>query len=377
MDLKLTYYLIRAAKEFLSAVSKFLKDPLSQSDSECIAKYVKSIFNQNPPIPKRPCLITWNVDIALNFLQQWDDNQQLQLNDLGDKISLLILLATMCRISDVAQLDMATSTTTDSGLEFCLQNPTKCFTENNMAFGGTNLQTLVLRKFEEPKLCAVSAINTYIARTSCFRGQTSKLFVIVHDRSRGATIQTISRWTKKILCRTGLDKFMIYSGRAASASCALLLFMPIDSILRHTGWHSKSTFLHRYLKTPMTEVTDHHGFSRNWGHERGECITPVDDVTVRKFINRNKTICCRDTPNAVGSKSTSQKTSDKSPSTASQMDMPSSPHGNLPPLKTHLPRSEVVNCEMLTAPTTQDHLTSAPYSPLLEIQLTSLWGPLL
>ena len=163
LDLKLTYYPMRAAKEFLSAVSKFLKDPLSQSDCECIAKYIKSIFNQNPPIPKRPHLVTWNVDIALDFLQQWDDNQNLQLNNLGGKILLLILLATMCRISDVAQLDMATSTTTDTGLEFHLQNPTKCFTENNMVFGGTNLQTLVLRKFEDPKLCPVHAINTYIA----------------------------------------------------------------------------------------------------------------------------------------------------------------------------------------------------------------------
>ena len=375
-DLKLTYYPMRAAKDFLSAVSKFLRDPLTQSDRECIAKYVKNIFNRNPPIPKRPRLITWNVDIALDFLQQWDDNQKLQLNDLAGKISLLILLSTMCRISDVAQLDMATSTATDSSLEFRLQNPTKCFTENNMAFGGTNLQTLVLRKFEESKLCPVSAINTYIARTSCFRGETSKLFVIVHDRPRGATIQTISRWTKKILCRAGLDKFTIHSGRAASASCALLLGMPIDSILRHAGWRSKSTFVRRYLKTPMTEVTDRHGFSKNWGHERGERITPVDDVTVRKFIKRNQTICCRDPPSTVESRSTFQKTSDRSQSISSRTDMPSSPQGNPTHPGIHPPRSKVVTSGTPTVPTTQDHQTSAPYSPRQEVQLEGLWGHL-
>ena len=373
-DLKLTYYPMRAAKEFLSAVSKFLRDPLTQSDRECIAKYVKSIFNRNPPIPKRPRLVTWNVDVALDFLQQWDDNQKLQLNDLAGKISLLILLSTMCRISDVAQLDMATSTATDSGLEFRLQNPTKCFTENNMAFGGTNLQTLVLRKFEESKLCPVSAINTYIARTSCFRGKTSKLFVIVHDRPRGATIQTISRWTKKILCRAGLDKFTIHSGRAASASCALLLGMPIDSILRHAGWRSKSTFVRRYLKTPMTEVTDRHGFSKNWGHERGERITPVDDVTVRKFINRNQTICCRDPPSAVESRSTFQKTSDRSQSTSSRTDMPSLPQGDQIHEGTHPPGSNGVTSGTPTVPTTQDHQTSVPSSPHQEAQLEGLWG---
>ena len=137
-ELKLTYYPMRAAKEFLFAVPQFLTEPLSQSDRECIAKYVKSIFNQDPPIPKRPHLVTWNVDIALNFLQQWADNEKLQLNDLGGKISLLILLATICRISDVAQLDMACSTTMEQGLEFRLQHPTKYFTENNMVFGVTN-----------------------------------------------------------------------------------------------------------------------------------------------------------------------------------------------------------------------------------------------
>ena len=196
----------------------------------------------------------------------------------------------------------------------------------------------------------------------------------MHDRLRGATIQTISRWTKKILCRAGLDKFTIHSGRVASASCVLLLGMPIDSILRHAGWHSKSTFVCRYLKTPMTEVTDCHGFSKKWGHKRGERITPVDDVIVWKFINRNKTICCRDTPSTVRSRSTSQKMSDRSPSTSFQTDMLSSPQGNPPPLNTHLPGSRVATSETLTAITAQDHLPSAPYSPHPETQLEALWG---
>ena len=90
-ELKLTYYPMRARKEFLFAVSQFCIEPLSQWDREFIAKYVKSIFNQDPPIPQRPCLVTWNVDIALDFLQQWEDNETLQLNDL-----VAIFLCSFC-----------------------------------------------------------------------------------------------------------------------------------------------------------------------------------------------------------------------------------------------------------------------------------------
>ena len=100
-------------------------------------------------------MITWNVDVVLDYFIAAGDNESLLLNDLAGKISMLVMLSTMCRLSDVLQLDMKNMTETEDFLEFRLDTPTKTFTEYNMAFGGSGLQTLTLHRFDDPRLCPV------------------------------------------------------------------------------------------------------------------------------------------------------------------------------------------------------------------------------
>ena len=141
--LDLSFYLIRYTKEFLFTISKFLVCPLSESDRECILKFVKGIFHKNPPILIHPRMVTWNVDVVLDFLTDWSDNEDMSLNDLVGKMSLLTLLASMCHIGDICQIDIRNMSWREDSLEFRLDTPTKMFTEHNMDWGGTSLQSLV------------------------------------------------------------------------------------------------------------------------------------------------------------------------------------------------------------------------------------------
>ena len=230
-ELHLTFYAIRASKEFLFAVSRLLIKPFSESDKECITKYIRGVFNRRPLIPRRNRMVTWNVDVVLDYFTAAGDNKSLPLNDLAGKISMLVMLSTMCRLSDVSQLDILNMTETQDFLEFRLDTPTKTFTEYNMAFGGSGLQTLTLHRFDDPRLCPVQAILKYISRTAGFRGQVHKLFVIMGEWSKNVSMQSISWWTKLVLNKAGLGQFTVHSGRSASSSCALLLGMTIDAIL--------------------------------------------------------------------------------------------------------------------------------------------------
>ena len=231
-DLHLTFYAIRASKEFLFAVSRLLIKLFSESDKECITKYIQGVFNKRPPIPCRNRMVTWNVDVVLDYFTSAVDNEGLPLNDLAGKISMLVMLSTMCRLSDVSQLDINNMTETPNFLEFRLDTLTKTFTEYNMAFGGSGLQTLTLHRFvDDERLCPVQVILKYISRTAGFCGQVHRLFVIVGEWSKQASMQSISCWTKLILNKAGLGQFTVHSGRSASSSCALLLGMPIDAIL--------------------------------------------------------------------------------------------------------------------------------------------------
>ena len=296
-DLHLTFYAIRASKEFLFAVLRLLIKPFSESDKECITKYIQGVFNKRPPIPHRNRMVTWNVDVVLDYFTSAGDNEGLPLNDLAGKISMLVMLSTMCRLSDVSQLDINNMTETPNFLEFRLDTPTKTFTEYNMAFGGSGLQTLTLHRFvDDERLCPAQVILKYISRTAGFCGQVHRLFVIVGEWSKQASMQSISCWTKLILNKAGLGKFTVHSGRSASSSCALLLGMPIDAILRHAGWKSKSSFVRRYMKHPLTAVTDKHGFSKVWGLKLGERVTPSIDGRVQHFLAHSQVddVFCRE-----------------------------------------------------------------------------------
>ena len=66
-------------------------------------------------------------------------------------------------------------TESDDFVEFRLDTPTKTFTEYNMAFGGSGLQTSTLHRFEDPRLCPVKVILTYISRTAGFQGFVHQL----------------------------------------------------------------------------------------------------------------------------------------------------------------------------------------------------------
>ena len=170
----MTFYAIRASKEFLFAVSRL-------SIKECITKYIRGVFNKRPPIPHRNRMVTWNVDMVLDYFTNEGDNESLPLNDLAGKIPMLVMLSTMCMLSNVSQLDIKNMTESDDFVEFRLDTPTKTFTEYNMAFGGSGLQTLTLHRFEDPRLCPVKAILIYIPRTAGFRGHAHQLFVIVGE----------------------------------------------------------------------------------------------------------------------------------------------------------------------------------------------------
>ena len=171
--LNLSFYAMRATKEFLVNISKLLTKPLSIS-MECMSKFIRGVFNARPPVPyTKSSPVTWNVDIPLTYIKNGPLNEEMGMSQLGGKITMLILLANMCRISDVAQLDLAQMTRGEGHLSFRLETPTKTFTEANMKFGGGGLQTLVIEEFEDETLCPVQAIECYIDRSKGLWGNVT------------------------------------------------------------------------------------------------------------------------------------------------------------------------------------------------------------
>ena len=64
----------------------------------------------------------------------------------------------------------------------------------------------------------------------------------------------MSRWTKNLMQDAGLEGFPIHSAWGSSATCAMLMGMPISEIVKRVGWTNDNTFIRNYLK-PISTVS--------------------------------------------------------------------------------------------------------------------------
>ena len=133
-------------------------------------------------------------------------------------------------------------------MSFELEKPSKMVNWKNVK-ELKGLQTLTVRKFDgDPKLCPLNTLLCYIERTKHFRGDVDAIFVLIRQPPCPARPQTIIRWCKAIMAKTGLAQFDVRSTRSLSSSKSLLLQMPIDKILSKVGWQRATTFIYKYMK---------------------------------------------------------------------------------------------------------------------------------
>ena len=235
---------------------------MSLDKKEVIAKFMKGVFNKKPPIKQR--LKLWDIDIVLDHLVSGADNKVMDLSELAGKLCLLILLSRMCRIGELAMLDLEKMEISEGSVCFTLPVPTKIFTTGSCNEYSQGLQCLTLKRFPNPAICLVKALYTYLKRTLPFWANANKVFIIVDQSLRPASRQILSCWTENILTKVGLGNFTVHSGCSDTSTCALLLGLPIDCILKQARWKSKSTFVKYYMNSPYIKcdsIKDKYQFS--------------------------------------------------------------------------------------------------------------------
>lgn len=100
------------------------------------------------------------------------------------------------------------------------------------------------------RLCIVSLMKEYIARTSNVRNGQDQL-LISHIEPHGEVARdTISRWIQEVMGLAKIDVAMFkpHSVRSASASAAHAADVPVHEILAKVGWRSEKTFQEFYNK---------------------------------------------------------------------------------------------------------------------------------
>jgi len=106
------------------------------------------------------------------------------------------------------------------------------------------------------RLCVVTVLKEYLRRTKSSRQDDNDSLLLSYVKPyKSVTRDTISRWVKVILLRSGVDTkiFSAHSLRSASSSKAKAMSVPIQDILKTAGWSRESTFAKYYNKPINSE----------------------------------------------------------------------------------------------------------------------------
>lgn len=216
-----------------------------------LKRFFKGVSILRSPRPKYES--TWDPKIVLDYFRNWR-NVDLSLELLGKKLVTLLALVTGQRIQTLSLIDVKNVAFKENAIEIKIPERIK-----TSGIGKT--QPLLQLPFfnENPNICPVLTLQCYLRQTESLRTSTS-LFISFKKPFQKVSTQSLSRWIKEILCRSGIDTslFTAYSTRHASTSAAKRAGLNIDIIRKSAGWTEKSHTFARFYDRPV--VSDEKSF---------------------------------------------------------------------------------------------------------------------
>lgn len=232
-----------------SAIALILGPEIGQ-DSR-IKRFCKGVANLRPPQPKYEA--TWDPKTVLDFLKGWGSNEDLTLEQLSQKLAALLALTTGHRIQTLQLIEIPNIQT--AGNQIQIKIPARIKTS-----GPRRKQPILNIPFylEDKRICVASTLEAYIKRTGNIRKNCKRLMISHKKPHKQVTTQTISRWIKNILQRSGIDTqtFTGYSTRHASTSAAKRSGVNWDTIHKSAGWSEKSNTFARFYNLPVVSNAD-------------------------------------------------------------------------------------------------------------------------
>lgn len=159
---------------------------------------------------------------------------------------MLLLLVTAQRKQTLMLLDTRNMILKHSSCTFVLSGLVKTARPTDPK------RSLVIKSYApDRRLCVMYAMREYVRRTKKLRllGKT-QLLISYQKPHNSITSQTLSRWIRTVMERSGIDTrvYKPHSTRSAATSKAIGLKVPIEEVLKKGGWSNSLTFAKYYKK---------------------------------------------------------------------------------------------------------------------------------
>lgn len=238
----LSYSSINCARSALSAFGVMFNG-ITVGSNATIIRFMKGVFNLRPTVVKY-CK-TWDVSKVLCYLQKLSPVKFLSLKDLTLKLVMLIALSSACRVQTLHLLGL--NNLVKGAKSFVL------YYSDLLKQSRPGYNPGFLELFAYPpdrRLCVIFVLKEYLARTAKLRNTSNKLFISYVKPFRPVSRETISRWLKTVMCRSGIDMntYSSHSIRSACVSKAYKNLIPVDKIMMRAGWTNANTFAKFYNK---------------------------------------------------------------------------------------------------------------------------------
>ncbi|KAK6026047.1 hypothetical protein OSTOST_08039 [Ostertagia ostertagi] len=160
---------------------------------------------------------------------------------------MLLALASPKKVSELAALSLESLQQGDSKWVFRLD-----YMNKNRRIGSRAHSAVFTSFTENPRLCPIETMKSYISRTVMHRFQAKRLLISYQRPFAAITATTVSRWLKNILVDAGVGScFGAHSTRAAATTAAKLRGVSSKAIMEAANWApGGSTFERFYFKDP-------------------------------------------------------------------------------------------------------------------------------
>ena len=202
------------------------------------------IFNSRPPQARY--IFVWDVQADLNFIKKdWGISNSLTDQELTYKLCLLLSLTTASRVSGLQHPDMRYMAKGNNRVTFYFAKLHKSWRKGKPPPSLTSICFT-----EDPQLCVIETLDTYLDRTKDRRLGKSQLLLSFQKPYKEVVSSTISGWIKKVLrlAKIDTDIYKGHSTRSASTSNVKLKGLSLADILKRGSSSRKYTWQRFYNK---------------------------------------------------------------------------------------------------------------------------------
>lgn len=218
-------------------------------EDERVKRFFRGVFRLRPSLPKYS--VTWDASIVISHLRQLYPNDMISLENISKKLVTLLALLTAHRVQTLSKINI--KNIEKFATKVTIKIPDFLKTTRH----GSLQPILVLPFFEEqPEICPVKTLLTYLEKTDALRNNNEYLFISFRPPHKAVSSQTLSRWVKETMNDSGIDVniFTAHSTRHAATSAAHRLGINLDQIRKTAGWSGSSNTFYRFYNRTISYV---------------------------------------------------------------------------------------------------------------------------